>query len=143
MELDRERLIQEVAARWGLVISKDDPIIGAVALNDVVLDLHMGRLSSALEDQSTRLDSLNQQQINASKQIAKKIIGEALALATTEIRQQAKQTQQQTDQAVGDQIKALGAALDDRAALKRQLMWAWSTAGFLGLLLVVVLLMVA
>ena len=142
MELDRERLIQEVAARWGLVISKDDPIIGAVALNDVVLDLHMGRLSAALEEQTTRLDSLNQQQINASKQIAKKIIGEALALATTEIRQQAKQTQQQTDQAVGDQIKALGAALDDRAALKRQLMWAWSTAGFLGLLLVVVLLTV-
>lgn len=143
MELDRERLIQEVAARWGLVISKDDPIIGAVALNDVVLDLHMGRLSAALEDQTTRLDSLNQQQINASKQIAKKIIGEALALATTEIKQQAKQTQQQTDQVVGDQIKALGAALDDRAALKRQLMWAWSTAGFLGLLLVVVLLTVA
>ena len=143
MELNRERLIQEVAARWGLVISKDDPIIGAVAINDVVLDLHMGRLSAALEDQTTRLDSLNQQQINASKQIAKKIIGEALALATTEIRQQAKQVQQQTDQAVGDQIKALGAALDDRAALKRQLMWAWSAVGFLGLLLVVVLLTVA
>lgn len=143
MELDRERLIQEVAARWGLVISKDDPIIGAVALNDVVLDLHMGRLSAALEEQSARLGVQNEKQINASKQIAKTIIGEALALATTEIKKQAEQAQQQTDHAVGDQIKALGAALDDRAALKRQLMWAWSTAGFLGLLLVLVLLTVA
>ncbi|MEW7977362.1 MAG: hypothetical protein AB2814_07965 [Candidatus Sedimenticola endophacoides] len=141
MELDIERLVQEVAARWGLVIGKDDPIIGAVALNDVVMDLHMGRLAAALEDQENRLGTINDRQIKASREIAKKIVGEALVMAKIEIDKTADQAIKRTEEAAETQIKALSASLEDREALRRQLNWAWGLAGVLGVLLVVVLVL--
>lgn len=141
MELDIERLVQEVAARWGLVIGKDDPIIGAVALNDVVMDLHMGRLAAALEDQENKLGTINDRQIKASREIAKKIVGEALVMAKIEIDKTADQAIKRTEDAAETQIKALSASLEDREALRRQLNWAWGSAGLFGVLLVVVLVL--
>ena len=71
MKLDFDYLIQTVAERHRFILTKDDPIMAAVSLNEVVFDIHNQALVEKMDEQNMRMLAALQAAINASKSDAK------------------------------------------------------------------------
>lgn len=129
MSIEVDDLIREVAARYGIVITVDDPIIAAVALNDVILDQHTARLEAAHKVLTDHIAEISDSQIQRSRQIAQTIVGEALKVATRDIEEQAKAAAESAAAGLETRINEMSKELIGRSTLHRRLAVAWSIAG--------------
>ncbi len=105
MSLDTDQLIAEVASKYGVVISADDPIIAVVALNDVILDQQAARSEGALIELEKRLFSIKKETADQSREIASTVIGAALDLAKKEIHDETTLASKRVTDEIQRQLK--------------------------------------
>lgn len=55
MKIDFEQLIRIVAERYRFAITKDDPVLASVSLNEVVFEIHTNMLIEKMDEQNTRM----------------------------------------------------------------------------------------
>lgn len=83
--MELEPIRELLAARYGIVVRADDPILAAVALNDIVLDRHAARVDDLLQQHARQLAEVDAQRLAKHRDLAKLILGEALRQAKTEL----------------------------------------------------------
>ncbi|MES9902164.1 MAG: hypothetical protein ABW168_05710 [Sedimenticola sp.] len=121
MTIDVEKLLQEVAAKHGLVILPDDPIIAAVTLNDIILDAHTARIAEAQKSLEEHMATVTRMQVERSREIARTVIGDALEIAKKEINDEALKASEVFSIAVETKITALETSLQNSAVYQGQL----------------------
>ena len=84
-DLDLERIRELLASRHGIVVSADDPILAAVALNDIVLDNHAQRVERMLQQHARRLAEADDTRLAKHRDLAKTVLGDALRQAKSEL----------------------------------------------------------
>lgn len=100
--LNIDRLIGEIARRHNLLLSKDDPILVTVTLNELVLIEALRGLEGAIESARHSMSANAMLQMESAKEIASRIITAAADYADQEIR--AAGTAAATD--IRDSLKA-------------------------------------
>ena len=88
-DLDLERIRELLASRHGIVVSADDPILAAVALNDIVLDNHAQRVERLLRQHARRLAESDDTRLGKHRDLAKTVLGDALRQAKSELNDHA------------------------------------------------------
>jgi hypothetical protein len=81
-----ERLIGEVAQKHGLLLSRDDPVLVSVTLNEQILSHALGRLRGNLEQAKHEIGELSAKQTEAAKTIAEQLITAAAGYIADEVR---------------------------------------------------------
>ena len=81
-----ERLIGEVAKRHDLLLSRDDPVLVTVTLNELILAEALAQLQASLDAASQDIAASAAKQIEASKIIAEQLITAAADYVANEIR---------------------------------------------------------
>ena len=84
-DLELERIRELLASRFGIVVSADDPILAAVALNDIVLDSHAQRVDRLLKDHTRQLAQADDLRLAKHRELAKAVLGDALRQAKDEL----------------------------------------------------------
>ncbi len=128
MDLDTHALVTDVAKRWGIILSEDDPIIAVVALNDAVMEQHTDRLEKANKALESHLERVIGKQVEQSREIAKIVVGEALLQATREINAESDKALQAITLAHQKNTEALGMGIKQRESLQRSAFIGWTVA---------------
>jgi hypothetical protein len=119
--IDLARLREELAGRYGILVNAEDPILAAVALNDLVLNQHFARIDAALVQHSVRLAEIDQLRQQQQQSLAKRVLGEALQSARGSLRQE-----------TAEAIATLHKAIREPIAQEKESRWRF-LACFLGL----------
>jgi hypothetical protein len=85
-EPDIERLIGEVARKHGLLLSRDDPVLVSVTLNEQILTDALGQLHGSLEKAKQEIGELSARETEAAKIIAEQLITAAAGYIADEVR---------------------------------------------------------
>jgi hypothetical protein len=85
-EADIERLIGEVAQKHGLLLSRDDPVLVSVTLNEQILSHAVGQLRASLDEAKQEIGELSAKQTEAAKTIAEQLITAAAGYIADEVR---------------------------------------------------------
>ncbi len=141
MSLDTDAIRKLVASKHGIFLSKDDPLLSLLAVNDIVLQQHSHVLSEQMNHVCDHIDTVTLQYQQQCKDLAEGIVGQSV----------------QKIQATGDQIrqglqdvlaaeraqskKEATALIADLRRLRNQTMMAGAVFG-VGVLAVVVLTIV-
>lgn len=89
-DLELERIRELLASRFGIVVSADDPILAAVALNDIVLDHHAQRVDGLLQTHVRRLAQADDERLAKHRDLAKTVLGDALRQAKQDLEDHAQ-----------------------------------------------------
>jgi predicted RecB family endonuclease len=81
-----EQLIGEVARKHGLLLSRDDPVLVSVTLNEQILSHALGQLRGSLEQAKQEIGELSANQTEAAKTIAEQLITAAAGYVADEVR---------------------------------------------------------
>ena len=84
--MDRDQIIAAVARETGVKLSLADPILAAVAINEVLLDQALAKLDRQVKQQADRVTAASTQIIADAKAAAELIVAEAGAWAETRIK---------------------------------------------------------
>lgn len=87
MLIDFEKIRGEIYSRYNISLPPDDPILIAVALNELVLDRYIDLVSLRYEAANRELTISLQQQVEQSKEIGGRIITDAADYVSQEVRQ--------------------------------------------------------
>jgi hypothetical protein len=96
-EADMERLIGEVAQKHGLLLSRDDPVLVSVTLNEQILSHALGQLRGSLQEAEQEIGELSAKQTEATKTIAEQLITAAADYVADEVRAAAVDITANTD----------------------------------------------
>ena len=88
-DLELERIRELLASRFGIVVSADDPILAAVALNEIVLDHHAQRVDRLLQEHTRRLAQADDARLAKHRDLAKSVLGDALRQAKQDLQDHA------------------------------------------------------
>ena len=88
-DLELERIRELLASRFGIVVSADDPILAAVALNEIVLDHHAQRVDRLLQEHTRRLAQADDARLAKHRDLAKTVLGDALRQAKQDLQDHA------------------------------------------------------
>ena len=75
--------------RFGIVVTADDPIFAAVALNDIVLDHQAQRVDRLLQEHARRLAQADDVRLAKHRDLAKTVLGDALRQAKQDLHDHA------------------------------------------------------
>ena len=81
-----ERLIGEVAKRHDILLSRDDPVLVTVTLNELFLAEMLGQIQTSLDEAKLEIASASAKQIEASKTVAEQLITAAADYVAGELR---------------------------------------------------------
>ena len=90
MSLDTDAIRELVASKHGISLSKDDPLLSLLAVNDIVLQQHSQVLSEQVNHVRDHVDAVTLQYQQQCKDLADGIVGQSLQkiqAAGEEIRQ--------------------------------------------------------
>ena len=85
--IDKDQMIGEVAEKYGLLLSEDDPIFSLVVLNKEIIAYYHLETKKRLKEQLEKLEYISQSQIVQSRNISEEIIGSSVNLVSQEIEQ--------------------------------------------------------
>ena len=88
-DLELERIRELLASRFGIVVSADDPILAAVALNHIVLDHHAQRMNRLLQEHTRQLAQADDARLAKHRDLAKSVLGDALRQAKQDLQDHA------------------------------------------------------
>lgn len=128
MPLDIETLRVEVARRHNLLLGKDDPILAAVTLNELVLEHFLERAESAAADLERRGAQLMAQEVAAVKAAAEGMIAGAARYIADEVKKSGEDARRATLQALDRRLAAADQAAAAAQAAKRPALWAAAVA---------------
>lgn len=126
--IDIERLIGEVARRHNLLLSRDDPILVSVTLNELVLAALLSRLDQMLQNAEARVASSSVQHAEVMKEVAARLITASAIYADKEIRTAAQTGAAEIIAVISEQVallKELSSA--PKKSSPRPLSWWWTT----------------
>ncbi len=92
-----ERLIGEVARKHGLLLSRDDPVLVSVTLNEQILSHALGQLRASLDTAKQEIGELSARQTEAGRTIAEQLITAAAGYIADEVRAAAADITANTD----------------------------------------------
>jgi hypothetical protein len=92
-----EQLIGEVARKHGLLLSRDDPVLVSVTLNEQILSHALGQLRGSLDTAKQEIGELSANQTEAAKTIAEQLITAAAGYIADEVRAAAADIGTNTD----------------------------------------------
>jgi hypothetical protein len=81
-----ERLIGEVARKHSLLLSRDDPVLVLVTLNEQILTEALGQLRGSLDTAKQEIGALSARQSEAAKTIAELLFTAAAGYIAVEVR---------------------------------------------------------
>jgi hypothetical protein len=81
-----ERLIGEVARKHSLLLSRDDPVLVLVTLNEQILTEALGQLRASLDEAKQEIGELSARETDAAKTIAEQLITAAAGYIADEVR---------------------------------------------------------
>jgi predicted nucleic acid-binding protein len=84
--MDRDQIIAAVARETGVKLSSADPILAAVAINEVLLDQALAKLDRQMKSQVDRVTAASTQAVVDAKAAAELIINEAGEWAEARIK---------------------------------------------------------
>ena len=84
--MDRDQIIAAVARETGVKLSSADPILAAVAINEVLLDQALAKLDRQVKQQADRVTAASTQAVVDAKAAAEMIVTEAGKWAETRIK---------------------------------------------------------
>jgi hypothetical protein len=96
-EPEIEQLIGEVAQKHGLLLSRDDPVLVSVTLNEQILSHALGQLQGSLNTAKLEIGALSARQTEAAKTIAEQLITAAAGYIADEVRAAAADIGADTD----------------------------------------------
>jgi hypothetical protein len=96
-EVDMEQLIGEVARKHGLLLSRDDPVLVSVTLNEQILSHALGQLQGCLDKAKQEIGELSARQTEAAQTIAEQLITAAAGYVADEVRAAAADITANTD----------------------------------------------
>jgi membrane protease subunit (stomatin/prohibitin family) len=96
-EPEIEQLIGEVAQKHGLRLSRGDPVLVSVTLNEQILRHALGQLRESLEQANKEIGELSARQTEAAKTIAEQLITAAAGYIADEVRAAAADITANTD----------------------------------------------
>lgn len=85
--IDFDAIRSEVAIRHNLLLGKDDPILAAVTVNELVLARYLDLVSEQYDEANRTLAVMLQQNVELSKETAGKIITDAANYVSDQLRQ--------------------------------------------------------
>lgn len=85
--IDFDAIRSEVAIRHNLLLGKDDPILAAVTVNELVLARYLDLVSEQYDEANRTLAVMLQQNVELSKDTAGKIITDAANYVSDQLRQ--------------------------------------------------------
>jgi hypothetical protein len=86
IETDMEQLIGQVAQRHGLLLSRDDPVLVSVTLNELILKDLLRQIDSSLDQAKQEIGALSVKQTETAKTIAEQLITAAAGYIADEVR---------------------------------------------------------
>lgn len=84
--MDRNQVIAAVARETGVKLSSADPILAAVAINEVLLDAALAKLDRQVKVQADRVTLASAASVEAAKKQAELIVTKAGEWAATQIK---------------------------------------------------------
>jgi hypothetical protein len=96
-EVDIEQLIGEVARKHSLLLSRDDPVLVSVTLNEQILSHALGQLRASLDEAKQEIGELSARETEAAKTIAEQLITAAAGYIADEVRAAATDITANTD----------------------------------------------
>ncbi len=85
--MERDQLIAAIARETGVKLSSADPILAAIAINEVLLDQALAKLDRQVKAQADRVTAASTQMLADAKAAAELIVSEAGEWAETRIKQ--------------------------------------------------------
>jgi hypothetical protein len=96
-EAEIEQLIGEVARKHGLLLSRDDPVLVSVTLNEQILSHALGQINDCLDKAKQEIGELSAGQTEVAKSIAEQLITAAAGYIADEVRAAAADITANTD----------------------------------------------
>jgi hypothetical protein len=96
-EADLEQLIGEVARKHSLLLSRDDPVLVSVTLNEQILSHALGQLNDCLDNAKQEIGEVSARETEAAKTIAEQLITAAAGYIADEVRAAAADIGADTD----------------------------------------------
>ena len=113
-----ERLIGEVAKRHDLLLSRDDPVLVTVTLNELILAEALAQLRASLDAASQDIAASAAKHIEASKVIAEQLITAAADYVANEVRAAAAEVR----------MRECAGVPDEKAGSPRSSSISWTAA---------------
>ncbi|MGC3480185.1 conjugal transfer protein TraM [Pseudomonas aeruginosa] len=104
--IDIDEIRKQVAIKHNVLIGKDDPILVTVTINEMVLSRYLDLASERYSDANREITVALQQQQEQAKEVAGRVITDAAAYVSKQVRD-----------AVGEAVKA---AVNDAGGQLRQ-----------------------
>ncbi|EAO2851306.1 conjugal transfer protein TraM [Salmonella enterica] len=126
--LDFDEIRKEVAIRHNVLLGKDDPILAAVTVNELVLGRYLDLISDQYDEANRTLTLTLQQQVEQSKETAGKIITEAANYVSDQMRQTVAEAVKEAGKDLRRQVAEVQAASRDAVASGRDAQVAKNSA---------------
>lgn len=103
--MDMQQLIGEVAKRHRVILNESDPIFITITLNDLLLAEHVERMRVIIEENAALASVSTNQQIDATKKLASRIVTEAGVYVTEQFKAASDTFRLQMEQDIAEQKK--------------------------------------
>lgn len=134
MALNRDEIIQVIARDFGILLTKDDPVLAVLAVHDVVLRHYTAEVTSSLEQIKGHLESVTDRYQTHIKSSSEALVGKAVNQISEESQHfQAEikallEQERQRYQATLEELTARSEQANKQANIAR-----WVAIGFAGL----------
>jgi len=131
MSINRDAVIQAVVKQYGILLGKDDPILAFLAVHDVILNDYAEKMTGAVDQIQEKLELVTDRHYGQSKELAEKIVGEAVK----QIRNEGKTIQEGLRGILDVERKKHHAAIQELMSqaeqARKRAYWAmWAALGF-------------
>jgi aspartokinase len=78
MALDRDEIIQVIAKDFGILLTKDDPVLAVLAVHDVVLRHYTAEVTTSMEQLKEHLELVTDRYQSHTKALSEALVGKAV-----------------------------------------------------------------
>ena len=128
--LNRDALIQAVAMKYGIIITKNDPMLVLLALHHEILGQYQEVMQQSLDAWQFNLKETHDQHLKQIKADAATYVGQVLNEALRVTTQADTATRDGVAVEMEKQRKLLVAAMDDNVGMMQK--WMWVSLGAAG-----------
>jgi hypothetical protein len=84
MVLNRDEIIQVIAKDFGILLTKDDPVLAVLAVHDVVLRHYTAEVTSSMEQLKEHLELVTDRYQDQTKALGETLVSNAVKRISTE-----------------------------------------------------------
>jgi hypothetical protein len=134
MALDRDEIIQVIARDFGILLTKDDPVLAVLAVHDVVLRHYTAEVTTSMEQLKEHLELVTDRYQGHTKALGEALVGKAVKQVSEEsqnLQTKLKALLEQEHQRHQTILKEL--TVRSELANKQANIAMWIAVGFAGL----------